>query len=364
MKSERYKKTLTVLIAAICVFSAVCIALALVNFGIIRLPGNSEETESETIETSAPMSESTTEAPTYPVSEATKETETETSTEPAKKEYITTEYLNVRSGAGTNFEKLGLLKKGEKISVISEENGWCKISYNGKDGYVFAEYLKEVKTEAESQTETEAESETTPESETETESTPETTKNDNLNGKTSKGYTVKTVKGVTYVDGVLIVNKTYALPKNYGSGIKKECSDAFDKMAKDAEKDKISLFIVSDYRSYNTQKKIYERYVKKDGKEAADTYSARPGTSEHQTGLALDVNSLSNSFGETKEGKWLAKNCYKYGFIIRYPKDKQNVTGYVYEPWHVRYIGVENAKKVYKSGLCLEEYYGITSKYN
>ena len=75
------------------------------------------------------------------------------------------------------------------------------------------------------------------------------------------------------------------------------------------------------------------------------------------------VFSFKSSFGNTKEGKWLQRNAYKYGFIIRYPKGKQNITGYVYEPWHVRYVGADRAKKIYKSGLCLEEYYGITSKY-
>ena len=95
----------------------------------------------------------------------------------------------------------------------------------------------------------------------------------------------------------------------------------------------------------------------------ADRYSARPGHSEHQTGLAFDLNSLDQSFGQTKEGKWIAANSWKYGFILRYPQDKEAQTGYMYEPWHVRYLGKDVAKKVYDSGLCLEEYLNITSVY-
>lgn len=182
---------------------------------------------------------------------------------------------------------------------------------------------------------------------------------------TSKGYKIEEKNGVTYVDGVLIANKTYSIPKSYApDGLTKECSEAFSKMRSAAAKDGINLYIVSGYRSYDTQKNLYNRYAANSGKAQADTYSARPGHSEHQTGLAMDLNSLYTSFGDTKEGKWLAKNCYKYGFIIRYPKGKEAVTGYIYEPWHVRYLGVQKATKIYDSGLCLEEYYGITSKYS
>lgn len=182
---------------------------------------------------------------------------------------------------------------------------------------------------------------------------------------TSKGYKIEEKNGVTYVDGVLVANKTYSIPNSYNpGGLTKECSSAFNKMKAAAQKDGVNLFIVSGFRSYETQRNLYNRYVAKDGKALADTYSARPGTSEHQTGLAMDLNSLQGSFGETKEGRWLASNCHKYGFIIRYPKGKQSITGYIYEPWHVRYLGTDTATKIYKSGLCLEEYYGITSRYN
>lgn len=176
-----------------------------------------------------------------------------------------------------------------------------------------------------------------------------------------------TVKGnaseVTYIKGILIANKTYSLPATYNPGEDAEASSALNEMIAAASKDGIRLYQISGFRSYSTQQTLYNNYVARDGKAEADRYSARPGHSEHQTGLAFDLNSLEQSFGETKEGKWLAANCWKYGFIIRYPHDKESVTGYMYEPWHVRYLGKENAKAVYESGKCLEEYLGIDSVY-
>lgn len=188
-------------------------------------------------------------------------------------------------------------------------------------------------------------------------------------GYTEKNYPLAEKNGVTYVvtdyGYTLIANKTYALPASYAPGeLTKACSDAFRTMQSAAAKQGIDLYIVSGYRSYSLQQSIYSRYCYQDGRAAADTYSARPGHSEHQTGLAMDLNSLYASFAYTAEGRWLAANAYKYGFIIRYPKNKQSVTGYIYEPWHVRYLGKELAADVYKSGLCLEEYFGITSVYS
>ena len=127
----------------------------------------------------------------------------------------------------------------------------------------------------------------------------------------------------------------------------------------------LNLWIASGYRSYATQKRLYNNYVSSDGKEAADTYSARPGYSEHQTGLAFDLNSVEESFANTDEGKWVKDNCYRYGLIIRYPKGKESITGYIYEPWHLRYVGVKLATKLYNDGdwITLEEYFGVDSKY-
>ncbi len=174
---------------------------------------------------------------------------------------------------------------------------------------------------------------------------------------------LQVIDGITYVQGILIANKTYGLPSTYDPGTDNDAYNALYEMEEDAAKEGIILFLNSGYRDYDTQEAIYNNYVSMDGKAQADTYSARPGHSEHQTGLAFDLNSFEESFGETAEGIWLAKNCHKYGFIIRYPKGKEHITGYIYEPWHVRYLGKDTATKVYNSGLCLEEYLGITSKY-
>lgn len=146
--------------------------------------------------------------------------------------------------------------------------------------------------------------------------------------------------------------------------LRKEAAEALTKLFKAANDElSIQLYARSGYRSYNTQVALYNGYVKNHGQEAADTFSAKPGQSEHQTGLAMDVTSdsvnlqLSEDFGDTKEGKWLCENAYKYGFIIRYQKGKEDITGYMYEPWHIRYLGTDLAKKVYDSGMTLEQYF-------
>ncbi|MDE7361718.1 MAG: M15 family metallopeptidase [Oscillospiraceae bacterium] len=181
---------------------------------------------------------------------------------------------------------------------------------------------------------------------------------------TQNGYTIERINGITYVDGVMIANKTYTLPRSYSPGIQPDAYDAFLEMQSAAEQDGISLYIVSGYRSYDDQEAIYARYVNDDGKEAADTYSSRPGHSDHQTGYTFDLNSLDQDFEYTPEGIWLAEHCAQFGFIIRYPKGKDAYTGYMFEPWHVRYVGRERAEAITDSGLSLEEYYGISSDYS
>lgn len=176
-------------------------------------------------------------------------------------------------------------------------------------------------------------------------------------------HKMEVIDGITYFDGIMIANKTYTLPRSYNPGVQPEALDAFYDMQAAAASEGISLWILSSYRSYDDQEVIYNRYVAQDGREAADTYSSRPGHSDHQTGYTFDLNSLEQDFQYDPAGQWLDKNCYKYGFIIRYPKGKDSYTGYMYEPWHVRYIGVDLATKVTQSGLSLEEYFGITSQY-
>ncbi|WKB35981.1 M15 family metallopeptidase [Terrilactibacillus sp. S3-3] len=179
----------------------------------------------------------------------------------------------------------------------------------------------------------------------------------------------------------VLVNKHFALPAHYEPKdlvyphapfvfkeklqkreMRKPAAAALEKMFAGAKKDGISLAGVSAYRSYATQAAVFNAYVKKDGRQKALTYSALPGTSEHETGLAIDVSGTSGkyaatpAFGKTKEAAWLAKHAQDYGFIIRYPKGKENITGYEYESWHLRYIGIKAAKKITKKGLTLEEY--------
>ena len=171
------------------------------------------------------------------------------------------------------------------------------------------------------------------------------------------------VREVTYIDGILIANKTYALPKDYNPGVDSKAKRAFDEMQAAAGREGLNIYISSGFRSYEYQAGLYNRYVSNHGKAEADRFSARPGHSEHQTGLAFDLNTIDDSFAGTAEGKWVAEHCHEYGFIIRYPEGKEHITGYLYEPWHIRYLGVENATKVYESGKTLEEYLGITSEY-
>ncbi|MBQ5389876.1 MAG: M15 family metallopeptidase [Clostridia bacterium] len=175
---------------------------------------------------------------------------------------------------------------------------------------------------------------------------------------------IEVVDGCTYVNGILIVNKTYSVPKDLNpGGLHPDAKTAFENMQAAAAAEGVTLKIISDFRPYAQQYSTYNNYSARDGKEMADRYSARPGHSEHQTGLAMDINSLRTSFANTAAGKWLSAHCAEYGFIIRYGADKEEKTGFMYEPWHIRYLGTELAKAVTESGLCLEEYLGITSAY-
>lgn len=183
-------------------------------------------------------------------------------------------------------------------------------------------------------------------------------------------------------DYLILVNKNYKLsftyvpkelvfmhnlPKIFDDDrdrfyLNKTAYEQLTQLFNDAKKDGAFFTVSSGYRSYATQEWVYNAYVEANGIEMAELFSARPGHSEHQTGLAVDLTSekinfkLSEEFANTLEGKWLAENCYKYGFIIRYPKNKANITGYIYEPWHIRYVGVEAATIIHNENLTLEEY--------
>lgn len=141
-----------------------------------------------------------------------------------------------------------------------------------------------------------------------------------------------------------------------------EAAEAFHRMVDKAAGDGVELKMTTAYRSYDFQKILFDNYVEKEGEEKANTFSAKPGQSEHQTGLAVDVSSpsvdyqLSDDYGKTKEGKWIADEAYRFGFILRFPKGKEEITGYQYEPWHLRYVGLAAAKEIHEEGLTLEEF--------
>ena len=163
---------------------------------------------------------------------------------------------------------------------------------------------------------------------------------------------------ITYIKGILLVNKKYHLPANFNPGVDSEAYSALINLQNEASSLGYSLPLLSGFRSYETQKYLFNDYASRNGEELANTFSARPGESEHQTGLAFDVGQISDSFGDTESGKWLACNAHRYGFIIRYLKGKESITGYKYEPWHIRYVG-SAATDIYNMGITLEEYLGV-----
>lgn len=241
---------------------------------------------------------------------------------------------------------------------------------------------KEIKTtlinKSTSKTKEDIPKETTTTSATTTSSS--TTKLTTARTTTTKKTVTTSNKELKYVDGILIVNKTYPLPSDYvptnthkdatglnycSTCLDKETYQKYQEMDADATALGLNIWIQSGYRSYSLQESLYNKYVNRDGKEAADTYSARPGHSEHQTGLAFDLNSITDAFQYTDEGIWVNNNCYKYGFILRYPKGKEHITGYKYESWHLRYVGVDLAEKLYNNGewITLEEHFNLTSTY-
>lgn len=160
-----------------------------------------------------------------------------------------------------------------------------------------------------------------------------------------------------YIPNDLVKTNEYA---KENLSLNKEAYEAFKKMARDASLNNLNLRIISAYRSYEYQNNLYNRYLENDRQDIVDTYSARPGHSEHQTGLAIDLDnkkSLYIDFEKTKEYLWLKDNCYKYGFILRYPENKEHITGYMYEPWHYRYIGIKESTYIHNNNLTYEEYY-------
>ncbi len=171
------------------------------------------------------------------------------------------------------------------------------------------------------------------------------------------------VNKFNYLDNNYIPNNLELLDNSYAkSGIYlvKEAKDNLEKLINEAKNDNMNIRVVSAYRSYSYQENLYNNYVKNDGVSLADTYSARPGYSEHQTGLVVDVTRAFddfNNFENTEEYNWMMKNAADYGFILRYPKDKESITTYSFEAWHYRYVGIDLAKKIKASNLTFDEYY-------
>lgn len=180
-------------------------------------------------------------------------------------------------------------------------------------------------------------------------------------------------------DSILVVaNKKHALPSGYEPAdlvrpkvemlnecfIRSLAADALERMFAAAEADGVHLVLGSGYRAETLQRQLYEKYAAQYGQEAADSFSSRPGYSDHQTGLAVDISDhdartyLTEEFENTPEGQWLIQHAYEYGFILRYPRGKEEITGYTYEPWHYRFVGKEAAAEIFNSGswYAMEEY--------
>lgn len=199
-----------------------------------------------------------------------------------------------------------------------------------------------------------------------------TTSSDSADTKKEQNHEAKTLdQNVSYngsyysvkgkYDEILVVNKHYPLSASYNPGENATAKAELLKLIADMQSQGYAISDqYSGFRSYDTQTELYQNYVNQDGKAAADRYSARPGYSEHQTGLAFDlIDKSGNLVQEAGASQWLLDNAYKYGFIVRYLEGKEGSTGYMPESWHLRYIGQE-AKEIAQSGKSLEEYFGIT----
>lgn len=259
---------------------------------------------------------------------------------------VNTTALNVRSGASTSYKSLGTISKGTKVTVLEQlTNGWAKISFNGTTGYVNAKYLDIYKAPV-----------------------------------ISNDSTFEEIKALANKDQsnssiTKLVNKNTSLPSNYTPAnlvtpnvamsktvtVTKTTATALEKMFADAKAQGINLTLVSGYRSYSYQQTLYNNSINTYGQAHADKYVAKPGQSEHQTGLAVDISCksigyvLEEYFKDTPEAKWLKDNAHKYGFILRYTNDRVKDTGYSFEPWHFRYVGTEIATYLYENNLIYED---------
>lgn len=195
-----------------------------------------------------------------------------------------------------------------------------------------------------------------------------------VNSNRDRDYYTITEPADTSAENLVLVNKYYYLEPDYvvdivtmdaaygqlGVTMERETYEHFQAMAEAALADGVQLYVTSGYRDYADQEEVFTSYLTEGGEDYALVYAAKPGYSEHQTGRALDIftpGMTLKSFAGTKGANWLANEAYKYGFILRYPEDKVNLTGYEFEPWHYRYVGEEAAREIFEENLTLEEYY-------
>ncbi|MBQ1243779.1 MAG: D-alanyl-D-alanine carboxypeptidase family protein [Clostridia bacterium] len=273
----------------------------------------------------------------------------ESTTEKGKILYATA-VVNVREEPNTDCDVIGQLSLGESIELIEHlDNGWSAVRYSGEKYYISTQYLSEKKP---------------------------SDKSDFVDPLAAERIVVDPTEGNPYL---VVVNAKRAADETYkpvlteifdtGYYMEEGVTPYYEEMYTAAKKDGITLTPYSAYRSYERQKNNYINLTKQyksqyklseeDAARKAATVILPPGTSEHNLGLAMDICNTRDDFANTKEFKWLTENAHKYGFILRYTAEKQDITGIVPEPWHWRFVGVEYAEAIKDSGLCLEEYLGI-----
>lgn len=324
------------------ILAAIIVLFTLSGCGIIDKLFYKEPPTQETSESTS--ASTTTTSTTTPIT--TPSTTTTTTSAPTEESEEMTKVwakqdVNVREKSSTDSKKLGVLHEGNSVIRIAKtSDGWSKIIFNDIEAYISTSYL------------------------TETEPTRATY---------SDRVIVDPDSDLWYF---VIVNTERAIPSDYvpklaevaGSGIYMDYRVApyYNEMYAAAKKDGVILTPYSGYRSYARQQRNYNNLTSKymsqyhltreEAAAKAATVILPPGTSEHHLGLAMDICNTNSSFSSQKEYKWLTEHAHEYGFILRYTAEKQDITGIIPEPWHWRYVGVEHAKAIKDSGLCLEEY--------
>lgn len=347
MKNNIYK-----LVAAF--FAAAVLCLSFTGCDITDKFFTASPNEENTVTTSRQSTtQGTTQAPTTLPTETTTQLQQvvpQTTTQKTDSVYTekeekvwATRDVNVRDGASTKAKQVGRLHEGNSVTRLAKgENGWSRVLFEGKECYIYSEYLT-------------------------TNEPFRVSSNRTLVDPTSEDW------------NLVVVNTKREIPADYvpklaevaSSGVYMDYRVApyYNEMYAAAKKDGIILTPFSGYRSYARQQRNYNNLTKQYmsqyslSKEAAAAKAATvilpPGTSEHNLGLAMDICNTNSTFKNQKEYKWLTEHAHEYGFILRYTAEKQSVTDIIPEPWHWRFVGVEHAEKIKNSGLCLEEYLGM-----